>query len=158
MSPGLFLFLCLSLMAVAIFLDVAAHRRRRRLLRALATRWRMNYQPADALRVTPEVMPLFPVPGAANVRVMDLIYGLDGDRYRYVFSVEFTIGLVGPKRRVVRVASLSEPRERGGAGTVFLDLAPAQGTLIEQYHYLAPTGAPGGSSTSREAKSEREPA
>lgn len=138
MSPGVFLFLCLGVVALAVALDVAAHRRRTGRLRALATSWRMNYHPADQLRITPKVLPQFPIPGAANVRVMDLIYGSDRDRYRYVFSVEFTVGLVGPKRRVVRVASLSEPRVRGGAGAVFLTLAPAEGTLLDQYRYLAP--------------------
>ena len=138
MSPGFFLLLCLATVAVAVWIDVAAHRRRTRTLRALASKWRMNYHPADQLRVTPKVLPHFPIPGAANVLVTDLIYGSDRDRYRYVFRVEFTVGLVGPKRRVVRVASLSEPRERGGAGAVFLNLAPAEGTLLDQYRYLAP--------------------
>jgi hypothetical protein len=69
---------------------------------------------------------------------MDLIYGSDRDRYRYVFSVEFTLGVIGPKRRVVRVASLSEPRERGGTGNVSPSLAPADGSLVEQYRFFAP--------------------
>lgn len=141
MSPGLLLVLCVSVVALAVALDVAAHRRRTAALRALAARWGMNYHPADQLRVTPKVLAQFPIPGAANVRVMDLIYGSDRDRYRYVFSVEFTLGLVGPKRRVVRVASLSEPRDRAAAGPVFLNLAPADGTLLDQYSYLAPASA-----------------
>ena len=141
MSPGFLLLALIAVMALAVCLDVYAHRRRTRALRELATQWRMNYHPADQLRVTPRVLSHFPIPGAANVRVMDLIYGSDRDRYRYVFSVEFTVGLVGPKRRVVRVASLSEPRDRAGAGPVSLNLAPAQGRLIDQYRYLAPPGA-----------------
>lgn len=143
MSPGLLLLLCVGVVALAVAFDVAAHRRRTAVLRALAARWGMNYHPADQLRVTPKVLKQFPIPGAANVRVMDLIYGSDRDRYRYVFSVEFTLGLVGPKRRVVRVASLSEPRDRATAGPVFVNLAPAEGTLFDQYRYLAPaTPAP----------------
>jgi hypothetical protein len=138
MTPGLLLLTCVLLTALAAAADVAAHRRRSRALRALASQWRMNYHPADQLRLTPKVLPRFPVPGAANVHVMDLIYGSDRDRYRYVFSVEFTLGVVGPKRRVVRVASLSEPRERGATGPVSLTLAPAKGTLLDQYRALAP--------------------
>ena len=138
MTPGALLLTCLTPTALAVGADIAVRRRRSRLLRALATQWRMNYQPADQLRVTPKVLPRLPVPGAANVRVMDLIYGSDRDRHRYVFSLEYTVGLVGPKTRVVRVASLSEPRERGGAGSVSLTLAPAEGSLIDQYRYLAP--------------------
>ena len=156
MAPGVLLLALLGLTAVAVALDVAAHRRRTRALRVLASQWRMNYHPADQLRVTPKVLPRFPVPGAANVRVMDLIYGSDRERYRYVFTVEFTVGLVGPRRRVVRVASLSEPRERGrggggdgrggsggGGGGVTLNLAPAEGSLLDQYRYLTPPGIDG---------------
>jgi hypothetical protein len=138
MSPGLLLLACVLLTAAAVALDVAAHRRRARALRALASQWRMNYHPADQLRLAAKVLPRLPMPGAANVRVMDLIYGSDRDRYRYVFSVEYTVGVVGPKRRVVRVASLSEPRERGAAGPTTLTLAPDEGSLVDQYRYLAP--------------------
>ena len=138
MSPGLLLLGCLAVTAFAGMLDVAAHRRRSRTLRAIASRWRMNYHPADQLRLTPKVLPHLPIPGAANVRVMDLIYGSERDRYRYVFSVEFTMGVSGLKRRVVRVASLSEPRERGGTGAVSVVLAPEEGSLADQYRYLAP--------------------
>ena len=142
MTPGLLLLSCLLLTALAVAVDVAVHRRRSRTLRALAAQWGMNYHPADQLRLTPKVLPRLPIPGAANVRVMDLIYGSDRDRYRYVFSVEFTLGVVGPKRRVVRAASLSEPRERGGTGPVSLTLAPGKGTLLEQYRALAPATTP----------------
>ena len=141
MTPGLLLLACVLLTALAGAVDVTAHRRRSRVLRAIASQWRMNYHPADQLRLTPKVLPHLPIPGAANVRVMDLIYGSERDRYRYVFSVEFTIGVSGPKRRVVRVASLSEPRERGGAGAVSVVLAPAEGSLADQYRYLAPPAA-----------------
>jgi hypothetical protein len=138
MTPGLLLLACVLVTALAVALDVAAHRRRSRALRALAAQWRMNYHPADQLRLTPKVLPRLPIPGAANVRVMDLIYGSDRDRYRYVFSLEYTVGVIAPKRRIVRVASLSEPRDRAGTGTVLLTLAPEEGKLLDQYRALAP--------------------
>jgi hypothetical protein len=138
MTPGLLLLSCVLLTAAAAVLDVLSHRHRGRALRALAAQWRMNYHPADQLRLASKVLPRLPVPGAANVRVMDLIYGSDRDRYRYVFSVEYTIGVVGPKRRVVRVATLSEPRERGGSGPITLRLAPDEGSIIDQYRSLGP--------------------
>lgn len=138
MSPGLLLILCLAATAAAAILDAVSHRRRGTALRALAAQWGMNYHPGDQLRLTPKVLPHLPIPGAANVHVLDLLYGSDRDRRRYIFSLEYTVGLVGPKRRVVRVASLSEPRERGAAGPVVLNLAPGEGTLIDQYRALAP--------------------
>jgi hypothetical protein len=82
----------------------------------------------------------FPVPGAADVHVSDLIYGGDKHVYRYVFVAEFTIGVVRTKRRRVRVGAYTEPRERGeaaDAGPVIL--APDNLPLLEQYRRLAPT-------------------
>jgi hypothetical protein len=138
MSPGLLLLACVLATAAAVAIDVAVHRRRSTALRALASEWRMHYNPGDQLRLAAKVLPCLPVPGAANVRVMDLIYGSDNDRYRYVFSVEYTVGVIGSKRRVVRVATLSEPRERGGGGKVLLSLAPDEGSLLDQYRALEP--------------------
>jgi len=145
MTPGALLLVCLTVTAIGVGLDVAAHRRRARALRALASLWRMNYHPADQLRIAGKVLSRLPVPGAANVRVMDLIYGSDRDRYRYVFSLEYTIGVIGPKRRIVRVATFSEPRGRGeqpAGHSALVTLAPAKGSLVDQYRYFAPPEAP----------------
>ena len=140
MSSGAFLLGLLALTVVAVALDVFVHRRRSSRLRALATQWRMNYHASDQLRITPKVIAKLPIPGAANVRVLDLIYGSDTNGYRYVFSVEYTVGLTGPKRRVVRVASLTEPRRPGGTSVeqLTLTLAPRKATLLDQYRSFAP--------------------
>jgi hypothetical protein len=140
MSPGAFLLGLVALTIVAVAVDVTAHRRRSGHLRALATQWRMNYHASDQIRITPKVMATLPVPGAANVRVLDLIYGSDTGGYRYIFSVEYTVGLAGPKRRVVRVASLTEPRHPGGASVeqLTLTLAARGGSLLDQYRSFAP--------------------
>lgn len=140
MPAGAFLLGLLALAAVAVALDVIVHRRRSRQLRALATQWRMNYHAADQLRITPKVIAKLPIPGAANVRVLDLIYGSDAGGYRYVFSVEYTVGLTGPKRRLVRVASLTEPRRPGGASIdqLTLTLGPRDAGLLDQYRSFAP--------------------
>ena len=139
-SPGAFLLGLVALTVVAMMVDVLAHRRRSRRLRALATQWRMNYHASDQLRITPKVMAKLPIPGAANVRVLDLIYGSDATGYRYIFSVEYTVGLTGPKRRVVRVASLTEPRRAGVTlvDQLTLTLAPRGGSLLEHYRSFAP--------------------
>jgi hypothetical protein len=53
--------------------------------------------------------------------------------------VEYTVGVVGPKRRIVRVASMTEPREReGGTSNTKLTLAPDEGRLVNQYKSFAP--------------------
>src|SRR5688500_11160818 len=99
----------------------------------------MNYSPADQLRVAARVARYFPVPGAADLHVSDVIYGTEKDRHRYVFTAEFTTGLVRARRRLARVAAFSEPRDRTEPpGPVVL--APEGGSLLDQYRHLKPAG------------------
>jgi hypothetical protein len=108
----------------------------------LATELRMTYSQFDSLRLTPRVAARFPIPGAANLRITDVIYGTEHDRYRYVFRVEFTVGVVRPKRRRVRIGAFAEPRERGrNLPPSPVLLAPEKGSLVDQYRHLAPTAA-----------------
>ena len=103
----------------------------------------MTYSRSDTLRLAPKVARGFPIPGAANLRVTDVIYGIDHERYRYVFRAEFTTGTIRSKRRVARVATFSEPRDRQRAqATPAVALAPQGGKLVDQYRHLAPAMTP----------------
>jgi hypothetical protein len=140
MAPGeVFSFTVLAT-SVALLLEFVSRRRTRRTLRRLAAEWRMTYSQLDSLRLTPKVAGRFPIPGAANLRVSDVIYGIEHDRYRYVFLTEFTTGTVSAKRRELRVATFSEPRDRQQRTHVVAPvvLAPKAGTLEDQYRHLAP--------------------
>ena len=110
MTSGGLVSLALCVTAGAAIAEKLARDRRRRVLRRLATAWRMNYSPFDPLRLTPRVAQNFPIPGAAHLRVSDVIYGIQGDRYRYIFTAEFTLGVVRTKRLMVRAATFTEPR------------------------------------------------
>jgi hypothetical protein len=126
--------------ALAVAGEAIASRRRRKALRKLAADWRMTYSRFDSLRLTPKVARSFPVPGAANLLVTDVIYGIEHERYRYVFRVEYTVGTIRRRKRMARVGTFSEPRDRQrpqGAASVVL--APEQGTLADQYRHLAPS-------------------
>lgn len=142
MAPGELLSFTVGATAVALALEFVSRRRVRRGLRRLAAEWRMTYSRFDSLRLTPRVAARFPLPGAANVRVSDVIYGTEHDRYRYIFLTEFTTGTVSAKRRRTRVATFSEPRDRRQrpTQTAPVVLAPATGKLLEQYRHLAPPG------------------
>jgi len=100
----------------------------------------MNYSPLDQFRLTQRVIRDFPVPGAANIRVQDLIYGLVHNRYRYVFTAEYTIGVLSAKRRVQRAGALSEPRDATlpplDSAEEPIALAPAGLPLLDQYRML----------------------
>lgn len=139
MTPFELLGLTIGISAGAALLDALSRRKRRRMLTLLAQRWGMNYHPFDQLRLTPKVAHHFPVPGAANLKVTDVIYGMDKELYRYVFTAEFTTGVVHTKHRRVRVASFVEPRERGRLpADDSVTLAPKGKALLEQYSHLAP--------------------
>lgn len=128
--------------ALAVAAQYASEQKRRRDLRRLAGEWSMTYSRSDSLRLAPKVARQFPIPGAANLRVSDVIYGIEHDRYRYVFRAEFTTGTVRTRRRLMRVATFAEPRDRlrsQAAATVAL--APAKGSLLDQYRRLAPVTA-----------------
>lgn len=140
LSPGVVLLVLIALSIVAALLDRASRRRRKRALRQLASRWQMTYSAQDQLRVASKLMGRLPAPGAADLHVTDVIYGGQGDLYRYWFTAEYTLGAVRPKRRQVRVGTLSEPRGRGEAATPGqVIFAPEDLPFIEQYVKLGPT-------------------
>jgi hypothetical protein len=125
--------------AVAVAAESIAARRRRKVLRRLAAEWGMTYSAFDSLRLTPRVARAFPIPGAANLRITDVIYGIENERYRYVFRAEFTLGTVRNRRRLARVATFSEPRDRQRPqGSSPVVLAPDAGEMVDQYRHLAP--------------------
>jgi hypothetical protein len=113
------------------------HRRTGRQLQTLARQWQMHYSRRDQLRLAARVADGFPVPGAANLRVTDLVYGLVGDSHRYIFTAEYTVGVLRAKRRVLRVASFSESRSSED-GHAPITLADPDQPLIEQYRAMAP--------------------
>lgn len=139
LSPGVVLVVLIGLSIVAAWIDRASRRRRKRALRQLAARWKMTYSARDQLRVAAKVIGRLPSPGAADLYVTDVIYGGQGDTYRYWFTAEYTIGAVRAKRRQIRVGTLAEPRGRQGeAASGEVAFAPEDLPLIEQYVKLGP--------------------
>jgi hypothetical protein len=140
MQPTTFLAatLCITLGAWAIH-KFLRHRSTGE-LRRLAVQWQAHYAPSDCFDILPHVLEHLPVPGAANVVVFDVLYSQDHDRYQYVFTVEYTQGVIQQKYRRRRVGMLREAREsRGGEGWLQLELAPAELPLLRQYeHFYLP--------------------
>ncbi len=142
MTPAGLFTLTIAVTAASAAVDGLLQRRRSRMLRGLAAEWRLNYSAADPLHIASKVASHFPIPGAANLRVKDLIYGSERERYRYVFTAEFTAGVVRTKCRLTRVATFSEPRDRDDPDAMSpIILAPKSGTLLEQYQHLVPASA-----------------
>ena len=137
MTPLLFLAIVLTLTAIAVIAQQILRRRHLARLADLAQEWKMHFSAIDRFRLTPRIAQRLPVPGAAAVRVVDLIYGIDRDRYRYVFSTEYTIGVLRSKTGVRRIGTFSEPRDRSAsAAPDELIFAPENLPVIEQYRHL----------------------
>jgi hypothetical protein len=119
--------------AAAAVAAAAARKARSARLAALALTWKMSHTAADRFRLTPKVAAQFPTPGVADVVLRDLIYGPDPATggLRYLFTVEYTTGVVRTKRRRVAVAMLVE-----AAAAAPVTLAPGGLSLFEQYEHL----------------------
>jgi hypothetical protein len=136
LSPTEFLGLLVSVTIAAMVIEIVRRRRRINRLQALATQWRMHYSTHDPFHLAPRVAQLLPIPGAAAVRVTDLIYGIEGDQYRYIFTAEFTTGVIRTKARGRVVASFTEPRDPGATRKLSPIFAPERLESLEQYRHL----------------------
>ena len=112
------------------------HRHREQCVyRKLALEHRMHFSAGDPLRLTARVAGRLPVPGAAGVRVINLMYRTDEQNHYYVFTAEFTVGVVGPKHRIRRAAAFVESKS-GAASENLIHLGPEELPLTEQYRML----------------------
>jgi hypothetical protein len=136
-SPLDFLALVLSVTAAAVVWQEVIARQIRAQLLQLAREWGMHYSPGDRFNMAAALAPRLPMPGASNVRVVDLIYGLEQGFYRYVCRVQYTTGVMRSKHRHGFVVAFREPRgsNRPGAWTSFT-VAPTDISIIEQFQHL----------------------
>jgi hypothetical protein len=138
MIPSLFLALTLLLTAIAVTVDFLIRRRLRCRLQSLAAELKMAYSHSDRFALADRVAEHFPIPGAAALRVIDLLYSSDADSYRYVFCAEYTSGVIRSKRRMLRAVLLREPKGRTDPAIwANMRLAPENLSILEQYRHLA---------------------
>ena len=138
MAPSFFLAFTLLLTAIAVTVDFLIHRRLRCRLQAMASELKMAYSHSDRFALADRVAEHFPIPGAAALRVIDLLYSSDAGYYRYLFCAEYTRGVIRSKRRMLRAVSLREPKGRTDP-TIWANmrLAPENLPLLEQSRHLA---------------------
>lgn len=136
-TPQLFLTVLVSLTLLALICNGWVKGRHREAVRRLAGEWRLNFAASDTLQLSARIAAQFPVPGVSALSVYNLIYGLDGENYRYYFTIEYTIGVTDGSRRVCRVATYVEPRDRRRGGQSVLTLADDFLPALEQYQTLA---------------------
>lgn len=133
MTPAQYLFLVVCILVTLVIVEARRVRRRRRMLRGLARQWQMHFARGDRLRLAARIVERLPVPGAANVRVRNLLYSTDGNVHKYLFTIEYGVGVVRAKTGRWRVGGFVEPVSRGQCPTrdCALHLAP-QGLSLEK--------------------------
>jgi heme exporter protein D len=149
-TPAQYLFLAVCILVALAIVEARRVRRRRRMLRELAKQWRMHFARGDRLRLAARIADKLPIPGAANVRVRNLLYCTDGNRHKYLFTIEYHVGVVRGKLGRWRVGGFQEPVSRGPCPSEecgALYLAP-QGLSLEksygQVHDALAQMPPGG--------------
>ena len=141
-TPQLYLILLLGILLVGVLAGGVSQFRCRRKLRACAGRWNMHFAPGDRLALARRIVGQFPVPGAASIRVRDLLYRTADNRHQYLFTVDYTVGVIRGKAGRSRVAGFSEPVSRGGRGETagpVLTLAPAHLSGPAAYEHILQT-------------------
>src|SRR5437016_13269320 len=94
LTPPQFLALMLLITVAAGSIRMIARRRHVTRLRQLAGERKMHFSAADRFRLATKIAPHLAVPGAAGVRLVDLLYGIERQNYRYVFATEYTTGVL----------------------------------------------------------------
>src|SRR5258705_7560337 len=109
-SPAIFFTSLLCVTAVVWTLNRLARHAHKKQLRSLAGQWGMQYAQADLFNLAARVAAEFPIIGVADLVIRDMIYATQGDRHRYVFTAEFTLGVIDRHRREARSGPFSVPR------------------------------------------------
>ncbi|MGA2441636.1 MAG: hypothetical protein ABSH08_11800 [Tepidisphaeraceae bacterium] len=142
MTPQLYLILLLGILLVGVSAGGGSQFRCRRKLRACAGRWNMHFAPGDRLALARRIVGHFPVPGAASISVRDLLYRTAENRHQYLFTVDYTVGVIRGKVGQSRVAGFSEPVSRGGreeGAEPVLTLAPGELSGPAAYEHILQT-------------------
>ena len=142
MTPQLYLILLVGILLVGVMAGGGWQLRCRRKLRGCAGRWNMHFSGVDRLRLGRRIVEQFPVPGAANISVRDLLYRTAENRHQYLFTVDYTVGAMRGKVGRSRVAGFSEPVSRGGGGEParpVLTLAPDHLSGPAAYEHILQT-------------------
>jgi hypothetical protein len=138
-SPAIYLLLLLAILLAAVLAGAFSRFHCRRKLRLCAHQWNMHFAPGDRLRLAQRIADRFPVIGAANISVRDLLFRTEDSRHHYLFTVDYTVGVIRGKVGRSTVAGFSEPVSRGGrihSAPPALSLAPPNLTGPAAYEFV----------------------
>ncbi|HEY1686783.1 MAG TPA: hypothetical protein VGG19_18625 [Tepidisphaeraceae bacterium] len=130
-APSILLVVLIEITIAAIAAQILLRRRTINTVRKLAANWGMHYQPADAFGLTERVAEHMPMPGAAKLIAMDLIYRQQGDDFFCAFTITFTAGALATKHRRWQVAAVHQVGNHYSWAT-----ATADDALADQYEQV----------------------
>jgi hypothetical protein len=137
--PQLYLILVLAILTIVVTNAALRSYLQRKHLRALARKWNMHYSPGDRLRLARRAARHFPIPGAASIRVRNLIFRTEESRHQYLFTIDYTVGVIRGKVGRSSVAGFEEPVTRGSRtphAPPVLYLAPRNLSVPEAYEHV----------------------
>jgi hypothetical protein len=139
-SPEFYLILVLAVLTVVVGHSALRSYLQRKQLRNLARKWNMHFAPGDRLRLAQRAARHFPVPGAASIRVRNLIFRTEESRHQYLFTVDYTVGIIRGKVGRSSVAGFEEPVTRGvcriNSDPPVLFLAPRKLSFPAAYQHV----------------------
>src|SRR5258706_111461 len=107
-SPSVFFISLLCVTAMVWTLHRVMRHAHKKKLRELAGQWGMQYAQADLFNLASRVASDFPIPGVADLLVRDMIYATQGDRHRYIFTAEYTLGVIDRHSREARQVAYAD--------------------------------------------------
>ena len=135
MIPPILLLIGLVALTATVYVWSAAARSRHQcVLSNCAAQWSMKFSPDDRFGLAPHVARRLPEPGPADVVVRNLVYRQAAEGLTYLFTVEYTLGVLRRKRRIVAVGVIGESAANGGYSEV--RLAPSRLSVAERYKWL----------------------
>ena len=134
LPPSLFLTLLVCITAgAAVGRRLWVRRHRRRLARA-AKAAGAGYSAKDRFGLSSRVLGLLPVPGAARVRVRDVMYFRRDTLQWYVFTIDSVIGTLGRHELQSDLATAAEPTARDADNALLgFGVAPLGKDVVAAY-------------------------
>jgi len=133
----LFLIILIAITASAALVARSVGGRRARRIEDMARGWGLRFSQGDRFQLSMHVVSLLPIPGAADVVVRDIAYCQESGCYRYLFTVEYTAGVLRTKHRCCSAGVLIESRTCPTAQAYSpVTLASAELSIDEQYAEL----------------------
>jgi hypothetical protein len=136
MPPIVLLIGLIVLTACAVLASTCFDRARSGKIAALASTWGMGFTAEDRFQLTTKVAGRFPIPGAADLALEDLVYRQESAGFRYLFTVGYTTGILRTKRRRRGVAMFIECDRNQEDSDAQVILAPQELPLRAQYEWL----------------------